>query len=110
MSWFKKGQLLWVCNHLRPDIYFDATNIASNIKNATIKQLIDINKTIKKTKTNPSDLKFQPTEKQSKLIVYINAAFGNLHDEESQSACLIFFVNPNAKFKEWYAVLWLLKH
>ena len=92
MSWFKKGQLLWVCNHLRPDIYFDATNIASNIKNATIKQLIDINKTIKKTKTNPSDVKFQPpTEKQSKLVVYINAAFGNLHDEE-KSKCMSYFL------------------
>ena len=33
----KVGQLLWVCNQSRPDISFDVSNIASNIKNATIK-------------------------------------------------------------------------
>ena len=36
----KVGQLLWVCNQLRPDICFDVSNIAPNIKNASIKQLI----------------------------------------------------------------------
>ena len=42
------------------DICFDVSNIASNIKSATIKQLIEINKTINKTKTNQYNLKFQP--------------------------------------------------
>ena len=32
----KVSQSLWVCNQSRPDIYFDVSNIASNIKNATI--------------------------------------------------------------------------
>ena len=36
----KVSQLLWVCNQSRPDIFLDVSNIASNIKNATIKQLI----------------------------------------------------------------------
>ena len=75
----KLGQLLWVCNQSRPDICFDVSNIASNIKNATIKQLVDVNKIINKTKTNQYDLKYEPTEKQSKLVVYVDAAFGNLH-------------------------------
>ena len=43
-------QLLWVCNQSRPDICFDVSNIASTNKNATIKQLIDVNKTTNKTK------------------------------------------------------------
>ena len=54
----KVGQLLWVCNRSRSDICFDVSNIASNIKNVTTKQLIDVNKTINKTKTNQYDLKF----------------------------------------------------
>ena len=29
-------------------------------------------------------LKFQPIEEQSKLVVYVDAAFGNSHDEGSQ--------------------------
>ena len=62
----KVGPLLWVCNQSRPNICFDVSNMASNIKNATIKQLIDVNKTINKTKTYQYDLKFQPIEKQSK--------------------------------------------
>ena len=94
----KVSQLLWVCNQWRPDISFDVSNTASNAKNITIKQLIDVNKTINKTKTHQYDLKFQAVEKQSKLVVYVDAAFGNLLDGGSQSAYLIFFVNPNEKF------------
>ena len=78
--------MLWACNQSRPDICFDVNNIASNIKNATIKLLINVNKTINITKTNQYDLKLQPTKKQSKLVVYADATFGNLHDGGSQSA------------------------
>ena len=46
--------------------------------------MIDVNKTINKVKKSQYDLKYQPIEKQSKLVVY--AAFGNLHDGGSQSA------------------------
>ena len=60
--------------------------------------MIDVNKTINKTKTNQYDLKYQPIEKQSKLVAYVDAVFGNLHDGRSQSEYLIFFVNPNKKF------------
>ena len=88
-------QLLWDCNQSRPDICFDLSNIASNIKNATIKQLIDVNKTSNKTKIYQYDLKFHSIEKQSKLVFYVDAAFGYLHDEGSQSAYLIFFANQN---------------
>ena len=62
----KVGPLLWVCNQSRPDICFDISNMASNIKNATIKQLIDVNKTNNKTKTYHYNFKFHPIEKQSK--------------------------------------------
>ena len=60
--------------------------------------MIDVNKAINKTKTNQHDLKFQPIKKQLKLVVYVDAALGNLHYRRSQSANLIFFVNPNEKF------------
>ena len=76
------------CDQSRSDICFDVSNIASNIKNATIKQLTDVNKTSNKTKTNQYDLHFQPIKKQSKLVVYVDAAFSNLHDGGSQSAYL----------------------
>ena len=59
--------------------------------------MIDFNKTTNKTKTNHYDLKLQPIKKWSKLVVYVGAAFVNLHDGGSQSAYLIFFVNPNKK-------------
>ena len=94
----KVGQWLWVCNQSRPDICFDVSNIAFNIKNATIKLLIDVNKTINKTKINQHDLKFKPIENQSNLVAYVGAAFGDLHNGRSLSVYLIFFVNPNEKF------------
>ena len=42
----KVGQLLWLCNQSRPDIYFDVSNIASNINDATVQLLMQVNKTI----------------------------------------------------------------
>ena len=36
------------------------------------------------SKRKQYNLKFQPIEKQSKLVVYVDAAFGNSHDEGSQ--------------------------
>ena len=40
----KIGQLLWVCNQTRPDISFETSNIASNLKNAATSYLKLCNK------------------------------------------------------------------
>ena len=39
LSRLKIGQLLWINNQTRPDIGFEVYQIASNFKNATIKDL-----------------------------------------------------------------------
>ena len=74
-------------------------NIASykNKKNTTIKQLTDVNKTINKTKTNQYNLKFQPIKRQSKVAVFGDAAFGNLHDEGSQQYISYFLCQSKRK-------------
>ena len=36
------------------------------------------------SKREQYNLKFQPIEKQSRLVVYVDTAFGNFHDEGSQ--------------------------
>lgn len=35
----KTGQILWVARQSRPDVMFDASNLASNIKNATVQTI-----------------------------------------------------------------------
>ena len=62
------GQLLWAYSQSWHN-YCDVTNIASNINQATVKQLVDINKSISKVKGYPYRLKFHPIDKDAKLVV-----------------------------------------
>ena len=44
----KVGQLLWIARQTRPDIIFDTTILASKVKSAYVKDLLDGNKVIKR--------------------------------------------------------------
>ena len=46
----KIGQLLWICNQTLPTVSIDGSNVASNLKRATIKELLKCNKIIAKSK------------------------------------------------------------
>ena len=44
----KVGQLLWIARQTRPDITFDTTILASKVKSADVKDLLDGNKVIER--------------------------------------------------------------
>ena len=87
------GQLLWVNNQSRPDISFDTCELASNFKNASLKDLVKINKTIRKVNEYPSELHFRKLSKAQKFVAFTDAAFGNLPDGGSQGSLLVFIVD-----------------
>ena len=93
----KVGQLLWVSNQTCPDVSFDVAQIAINLKNATVKDVIAVNKTIKKLKNDTYDISFQPLKDPVRIIVYTDASFGNHTDGGSQGAYLIFLVDDDNK-------------
>ena len=91
----KIGQLLWVCNQTRPDISFDASNVTSNLKNATILDLKRCNKVLSKITNYQIIIKYQKLNKNLRLFVNTDASFGNLKDGESQGLYLIFLADTD---------------
>jgi len=95
----KIGQLLWLAHQSRPDILFDVTVLASNVTKSKIKDLFTANKLINKAKSQKLSLKFQPlnSENQCHLLVFSDAALGNLPDGGSQGGYIIFLAEKEGK-------------
>ena len=91
----KIGQLLWVSNQTRPDICFDTSNLAVNIPKSTTKDISNLNKVINKLKKDSYVLTFKQLKKPVKIVVYTDAAFGNLPDGGSQGGYLVFLVDED---------------
>ena len=91
------GQLTWLANQTRPDISFDTCQLSAAKKNATVKDLLYANKTIKKIKNSEVHLKFPSLEnlETAKIIVYSDASFNNLPKGGSQGAHMILLSDKN---------------
>ena len=85
----KVGQILWVARQTRPDVIFDASSLASRIKDAKVKDLLEANKVIKRIKTEKVKLKFQHLTGEKVLIVYTDASLGNMDLGGSQGGYFI---------------------
>lgn len=96
----KIGQIQWVARQSRPDIMCDTSLLASTTKHATVQTLHDVNKLIRKLKSEEVILKFQNLGKDSslKLVVFSDASLGNLPDGGTQGGHLIFLVGEDGKF------------
>ena len=88
------GQPLWISSQTRSDNSFDVSTTAINLANPKINDLITINKIFKITK---GEFSFQQIAEPVSIIVYTNAAFGNLPEGGSQWAYLIFLTGKHSK-------------
>lgn len=96
----KIGQILWVAKQTRPDIIFDASNLASNIKDATVQSIHETNKVLRKLKSEKVSLRFQHLGNSDALhvIVFSDASLGNLPDGGTQGGTLIGLMGEGGKF------------
>ncbi len=96
----KVGQILWAARQSRPDVMFDASSLASNIKTATVQTIHEANRIVCKLKSKKVVLNFQYLGKDSalKMVVYSDASFGNLSDGGTQGGHLIVLMGENGKF------------
>jgi len=102
----KVGQILWVARQSRPDVMFDACNLASSIKKATVQSLIDTNKVVRKLKAEKLRLQFQYLgEKDLEIVVFSDSSLGNLPDGGTQGGHLILLVGENGRFSpiSWHS-------
>ena len=90
------GQLNWLSCVSRPDISFDVSVLSSNIKDATVSDLIQVNKVIKKVKNDKSYITFSTLDLDSLNIVsFADASYNNLKNAGSQGGHVIFLVDKD---------------
>ena len=88
----KIGQLLWISKQTRPDISFDVITLESNLKNATVNELLYWNKIISKVYHNSFQLKINWKQK---IVAYTDASCGNLKNSRSQGTYLTLLMKEN---------------
>ena len=94
----KIGQILWTSRQSRPDVVFDACQLASKIKDGKVEHLQEANKVIRRIKSEQVDLKFHNLGSgQLSLLVYTDASLGNLPDGGTQGGYIIFLANEKGK-------------
>ena len=98
------GKLNWLRTQSRPDIAFQVSSTASQIHKAKVRDIVELNKTIKKVKSEEVFIKFPRLNnlKKCRLVVYADASFAGL-DNWRQAAYLIFLVDEyqNAALLTW---------
>ena len=96
----KIGQILWIARQSRPDVIFDASNLASSLKKANVQMLVDANKIIKNIKSESVLLKFPKIgpENKVRLVIFSDSSLGNLPDGGSQGGHFIALAGENGQF------------
>ena len=93
------GQLNWVATHTRPDIAFDTCALSVAFKEATIGDLLKLNKLVSRVKSTEINLFFPRLQSLEKctLECYADAAFKNLPSKGSQGGIIIFLKDKNGQ-------------
>ena len=84
----KIGQLLWLGRQTRPDVIFDASELSTRVNKATVQDLIETNKIMRKTIGEKVTLKFEKLEKPI-MKVFSDASLGNSTDSNTQGGYFI---------------------
>ena len=76
------GQINWIATQTRPDLTYDASEISTSVKNATIEDVMQANKVIRKANSNTVRLRFRDLRdvNRAELISFSDASLGNLED------------------------------
>ena len=84
------GQMNWAATQTRPDVLFECCKLASKIKNATVADVLNTNKVLKKLHYDVK-IKLPPLIdiKHLKFVVHSDASYANLDDGGSQGGYVI---------------------
>ena len=85
------GQLNWLAGMSRPEISFEICNVASKVKEATIRDAIQINKVITRVQSAETHVTFPPLDLNSvRVKAYADGSFNSLPDGGSQGGQIVF--------------------
>ena len=88
------GKLNWLAGMTRPEISFEVCQISTRVNNATVADILSVNKVIKFVKSTPSSISIPKLDLKSlSITVFADASFNNLPDGGSQGGYIIFLNN-----------------
>ena len=91
------GQLNWAVGISRPDISFSICETSTKFKQATVADVLYVNKIIKNAKNSKNAINFsQLNLKNIKLQLFTDASFNNLPNGGSQAGQIIFLTNDKS--------------
>ena len=87
------GQLSWISTQTRPDVAFDICELSQLYSRANVGDLVRVNKTVQRVKTDPIKLMYHQLKNLDCFLeFYADASFGNLADGGSQGGTSYFFL------------------
>ena len=91
------GQLSWAAQNTRPDIAFDARDLATRNKDATLEDLQHANKILKKAQKDDVKIKYSKLGhfEDLKILGYTDASFRNTEDSTKSVAGRVLFLVDN---------------
>ena len=91
------GQLNWVAGISRPDISFPVCEASTKFKQATVADVLYVNKIVKNVKNSKNEIRFpQLNLNNIKLQLFTDASFNNLPNRGSQAGQIIFFTDDKS--------------
>ena len=88
------GQLNWVAGISRPDISFSVCEASTKFKQATVADVLYVNKIIKNVKNSTNEIRFlQLNLNNIELQLYTDASFNNLPNGGNQAGQIIFLTD-----------------
>ena len=93
------GQLSWVTTHTRPDVAFEACALSVAFYNATIEDLIRLNRVVETLQREHVNLFFPRLHNIGTCTIecYTDAAFNNLPNGNSQGGFIIFLQDTHGQ-------------
>ena len=85
------GQLNWLAGITRPDLSFEVCQFSSRVKNATVEDIVQLNKVVFRAQKHNVSIRFPKLNINNvQLNVYADASFNNLPDGGSQGGHIVF--------------------
>ena len=93
------GQMIWATSQTRPDVAYEACQIANTGKTPTVKMILEANRAVSKMKKKDVSLIFKKLGNPEDLAVevYSDATHASLNDGSSQGAFVIFLKGRDGK-------------
>ena len=97
------GQLNWIASQTRPDIAYNVCEVSVSIKNATINDLIEATKYIRKAKPESALIETVDLEnlEQCSIICFSDASFANLKGNLSQRFIFLYRIEKLSSSIAW---------